>query len=71
MISIDELRDRRRSALLNGLVIGALAGALAASLLAPRSGLKTRELMRERGLELKDRVADRIDRTRADGGSPL
>jgi gas vesicle protein len=71
MISIDELRDRRRSALLNGLVIGALAGALAASLLAPRSGAKTREIVRERGLELKDRVTDQIGRVRADGGSPL
>lgn len=48
-------RDR---SLLLGLLLGALAGAAAATLLAPRSGPATRELLRERGLELKDRADD-------------
>ncbi len=41
-----------------GLLLGALAGAAAAGVLAPRSGAATRELLRERGLELKDRAVE-------------
>jgi gas vesicle protein len=48
----------RDSSTLKGLLLGALAGAAAAALLAPRSGAATRELLRERGLELKDRAED-------------
>lgn len=54
-------------ALLIGLLIGALIGAAAVALNSPRSGVATRELLRERGLELKDR-ADNYLRTRR---SPL
>nr|WP_255603933.1 YtxH domain-containing protein [Oscillochloris sp. ZM17-4] len=42
------------------MLLGALAGAAAAALLAPRSGAATRELLRERGLELKDRAEEML-----------
>lgn len=42
-----------------GLFVGALAGAAAASLLAPRSGQENREAVTERGVVLKNRVADK------------
>lgn len=42
-----------------GLVVGAAAGAALASLFTPRSGAQNRDLVRERGLVLKDRVSDR------------
>jgi gas vesicle protein len=50
-------RDR---SILSGLLFGALAGAAAAALLAPRSGAATRELLRERGLGLKDRAEEML-----------
>jgi gas vesicle protein len=59
--------QERGSAMLSGLLLGALAGAAAAAMLAPRSGAATRELLRERGLVLKDR-ADELLRSRR---SPL
>jgi gas vesicle protein len=57
----------RRSGILAGLLLGAIAGAAAAALISPQSGSATRELLRERGLELKDR-ADELLRSRR---SPL
>jgi gas vesicle protein len=50
----------RSGSLLVGMLLGALAGAAGAALLAPRSGAATRELIRERGLELKDRAGDLV-----------
>lgn len=50
-------RDR---SLLLGMLLGALAGVGAAALLAPRSGSATRELIRERGLQLKDRADEML-----------
>ena len=47
---------------LAGLVVGAVAGGLAAALLAPQSGTETREQMVERGLELKSRADDAVQR---------
>lgn len=55
--------------LLKGLLIGMALGAAGAAMLAPRRGAATRELIRERGLELKDR-ADALLRGRG-GSSPL
>lgn len=52
-----------------GMALGLVVGAIGAALIAPRSGASTRELLRERGLELKDR-ADSVLRPR-DRGSPL
>jgi gas vesicle protein len=45
-----------------GFIFGVVAGAVAAGLLAPRSGVQTRELIRERGLELRDRAEDAVMR---------
>jgi gas vesicle protein len=45
-----------------GLVAGAVVGGVAAALLAPRSGLETREQIVDRGLELKSRADDVVDR---------
>lgn len=67
--SIDALFPRAGGELWVGLALGLLVGAVAAALAAPRSGSSTRELLRERGLELKDR-ADVLLRRR-DEGSPL
>ncbi|NTW97648.1 MAG: hypothetical protein HGB28_03775 [Oscillochloris sp.] len=56
---IAELIPRERGgSMLAGLVIGALAGAAGAALLSPRSGAATREIVRERALELKDRAEE-------------
>jgi gas vesicle protein len=43
-----------------GLLVGAVVGGILAGLLAPRSGEETRALVRERGLELKDRAEDTV-----------
>jgi gas vesicle protein len=48
-----------------GLFAGAVVGAVVAGLLAPRSGQQTRALVRERGLELKDRAEDVVLRAQA------
>jgi gas vesicle protein len=45
-----------------GLVVGAIVGGAAAALLAPHSGPETREQIVERGLELKDRAEDVVER---------
>jgi len=47
---------------LAGLVVGAVAGGLAAALLTPQSGTETREQVVERGLELKGRAEDAVQR---------
>jgi Gas vesicle protein len=41
-----------------GLLLGAFVGGTVAGLLTPRSGEETRTMVRERGLELKDRAED-------------
>ena len=43
---------------LAGFLIGAFAGAAAALLFAPKSGEETRTIIRERGIELKDRAGE-------------
>lgn len=48
----------RNDSFATGFLLGLLVGGLMAGLLAPRSGPQTRELVRERGLELKDRAED-------------
>ena len=45
-----------------GLLSGAVLGGVAAALLAPRSGPETREQIAERGLELKNRAEDVVER---------
>lgn len=41
---------------LTGIVLGTAVGAAAALLLAPQSGQETREVIRERGIEIKNRA---------------
>ena len=45
-----------------GLVLGAIAGGVVAALLTPQSGLEIREQVAERGLELKNRADDAVQR---------
>jgi gas vesicle protein len=47
---------------LAGLVVGAIVGGIAAALLAPQSGSETRDQVIERGLELKNRAEDAVQR---------
>jgi len=43
-----------------GFVVGGLAGALVALFNAPRSGEKTRALLRDKSVELKDKTMDTL-----------
>jgi gas vesicle protein len=45
-----------------GLIAGAIVGGVVAALLAPRSGPEAREQIVERGLELKNRAEDAVER---------
>jgi gas vesicle protein len=45
-------------AFLSGFVIGGLVGAATALLLAPQSGEETRTIIRDKGIELKDKATD-------------
>lgn len=47
---------------LAGLFLGAAAGAMAAVLLTPQSGPQVREQVAERGIELKTRAEDAVQR---------
>jgi gas vesicle protein len=47
---------------LAGLVVGAIVGGMAAVLLAPKSGQDLREQVAERGLELKNRAEETVQR---------
>jgi gas vesicle protein len=49
---------------LSGLVWGGLVGAAMGLLLAPRPGDETREMLRARGIELRERAMDAADQTR-------
>ena len=41
-----------------GLILGGMVGAVAALLSAPKSGPETRELIKEKSIELRDRAVD-------------
>ncbi len=49
---------------ITGFLIGGLAGALVALFNAPQSGEKTRALIRDRSMELKEKAVDRMQDTR-------
>lgn len=50
--------EQDNTTFLMGLFLGAFVGGTVAGLLTPRSGEETRSMVRERGLELKDRAED-------------
>ena len=50
---------------LSGFIIGGLVGAAVALMLAPQSGEETRTILKEKGIELKDRAAETADEARA------
>lgn len=56
-------QDTDLGAFLAGFIIGGLAGAAAALLLAPQSGEETRVMIREKGIELKDRAVETYEET--------
>jgi len=47
-------------AFLVGFIVGGLTGAVAALLLAPQSGEETREIIKERAIELRDKASEGI-----------
>ena len=51
-------QDHRGGEFLTGMLVGIGVGATAALLLAPQSGQETRDVIRERGLEIKSRAVD-------------
>lgn len=55
-------KDNDTLAFFAGLVSGAVVGGFFAALLVPRSALETREQVVERGLELKGRAEDVVQR---------
>jgi len=56
--------DNSIGAFLAGIFIGGLVGAAAALLLAPQSGEETREQIREKSIELRDRAEVSLDEAR-------
>lgn len=64
---LEEMRGNEGSfsTLLKGILIGGLIGAGFALLSAPRPGFETREIIREKGYEIKEKAIDRADEARA------
>jgi gas vesicle protein len=56
--------DNSIGAFLAGIFIGGLVGAAAALLLAPQSGEETREQIREKSIELRDRAEVTLEEAR-------
>ena len=56
------INDNDTLAFFAGLVAGAIVGGFVAALIVPRSALETREQVVERGLELKSRAEDAVQR---------
>lgn len=53
------------TSMIKGMLIGGMIGAGIALLSAPRSGQETREMLRDKGYELKDRAVSTVDETLA------
>jgi gas vesicle protein len=51
---------------LSGLVLGGLIGGAVALLMAPASGEETRKLIRDRGIELRDKTEDALEKAAAE-----
>lgn len=66
--AIHEIEARKRGhvgSYISGLLFGGMVGAVAALLYAPRAGNETRAILREKGMEIKENVAESVDVTRA------
>jgi gas vesicle protein len=50
--------------LIIGLFAGAVLGAAVGMLYAPNSGTETREMLRERAMEAKDRAGEMVDKVK-------
>jgi gas vesicle protein len=51
-------------AFMSGLLLGGIAGAITALLLAPQSGEETRQVILDKGMELKDKALETVDEAR-------
>jgi gas vesicle protein len=60
------MKDKRGNIwlLVGGIAIGGLVGGGVALLSAPQSGMETRNILRNKGLELKDKVVSEASATR-------
>lgn len=54
---------------LAGMLIGSLAGAATTLLIAPQSGKKTRALIQDKSVELRDRTTEAVDQALAEAQS--
>ena len=64
----DDARGMRMTTFLSGLLIGGLAGAVAMLFMAPQSGRDTRLQIRNKGMLIRDRVAETADEARQRAG---
>jgi gas vesicle protein len=56
--------------MVGGILVGGLVGAGVAMLTAPQSGLKTRSMLKEKGVELKGKITIGAGETRSGWESP-
>ena len=63
-ISVDQGRSKSSGLSLKGLLLGGLFGATLALIAAPRPGTQTRDLLREKSLDLRDRAQSKVEETR-------
>jgi gas vesicle protein len=64
-------RNRKFGSFLISLTIGSLVGAGVALLMAPQSGEKTRAVIRDKSIELKDKALETAENTRERAGKRL
>lgn len=57
-------RQTKTISIISAFAIGSLIGAGVALLMAPQSGYETRQMLRDRGTEIKDKAAMKIEDTR-------
>jgi gas vesicle protein len=61
--------DSELGSFIAGFLIGGLVGAAVALIMAPQSGEETREMLRERGIELKNRADETASGIRSKAGT--
>ncbi|RPI34268.1 MAG: YtxH domain-containing protein [Chloroflexota bacterium] len=59
-----QIKTGNFSSLVKGLLIGGLVGAGVALLSAPRTGMETREMIRDKSMEIKDRAMETAEEAR-------